>query len=212
MRPSDTALSIYCQTGRTNSGCWVATATTLRSKAAPAAAASNVPRDTPNSAAFGQTDSRNSQNVGRCASGVRFFAAAAAGEAMSAIRSARRTRRNGFPTDLLVEEPIIPIRRRKVSLLKDGSTASLAWRELFGPGAARERVEHGVDHAAFVEAEESGGDVHIFLHHHPRRNVRAAAQFIESRAQDRPHERLDPSERPAAGERRVDPPVDRDLV
>src|ERR1700689_5531968 len=88
-------------------------------------------------------------------------------------------------------EPIALSRRRAGSSVRG---------ELSRSRLARERVEHGVDHAALFGTEESGGDIDIFGHRAPRRHIRPTSQFIERRAKDGAHERFDATQRPAFGE------------
>src|SRR3984957_17744494 len=105
--------------------------------------------------------------------------------------------------------------RRKAATrrsMKERKAGSPVGGELSRSCLTRQCIEHSVDHAALLGAEESGGDVDIFGHRHARRHVRAVAQFVKRRAQDGAHKRFGPPQRPAFGERVVEAAVDRQLI
>ena len=63
-----------------------------------------------------------------------------------------------------------------------------------------------------VGPKEGAGDVDIFLDDDAHRHVLALMQFIGARAQNGAHHGLDPRQRPAALQGRVDLAVDHDLL
>ena len=70
--------------------------------------------------------------------------------------------------------------------------------------ASRELIEHGVDHAGLVAADESGGDIRVFGDDHARRHIVAMDQLIGARPQGRAHHRFDALQRPALRQRFID--------
>jgi hypothetical protein len=90
--------------------------------------------------------------------------------------------------------------------------SSVLVNEFLWPLGASKRVEHAVDHAAFLSPEKRAGDVDIFLDRRARGHVGPGADFVGAGAKDRPHQSLDALQRPALRQRGVDGAVDGDLI
>src|SRR6185312_13349690 len=104
------------------------------------------------------------------------------------------------------------IRRSSADILSSEAPMGLSGGEFVGPQLARQLVEHGVDHAGLVAADEGGGDVGVFGDDGARRHVLAMHELVGPGPHRCAQDRLDALQGPRLLQGLVDHRIEHTLL